>query len=38
MPEPLKSKDKNGAPFTRPAEIEACLGRLERRAAHWLAR
>ena len=29
MPEPLKSKDKNGAPFTRPPEIEACLARLE---------
>jgi hypothetical protein len=29
MPEPLKSKDKHGAPFTRPPEIEACLGRLE---------
>lgn len=29
MPEPLKSKDKNGAPFTRPPEIEACLIRLE---------
>ncbi|OUM03312.1 RNA polymerase sigma factor [Variovorax sp. JS1663] len=29
MPEPLKSKDKNGAPFTRPREIEACLVRLE---------
>ena len=29
MPEPLKSKDKSGAPFTRPPEIEACLGRLE---------
>jgi hypothetical protein len=30
MPEPLKSKDKNGLPFTRPPEIEACLARLER--------
>lgn len=29
MPEPLKSKDKSGAPFTRPPEIEACLGMLE---------
>ena len=29
MPEPLKSKDKHGAPFTRPPEIEACLARLE---------
>lgn len=29
MPEPLKSKDKNGAPFMRPPEIEACLTRLE---------
>ena len=29
MPEPLKSKDKNGAPFTRPPEIEDCLGALE---------
>ena len=25
----MKSKDKNGAPFTRPPEIEACLARLE---------
>lgn len=29
MPEPLKSKDKNGKPYTRPPEIEACLARLE---------
>ncbi len=29
MPKPLKSKDKNGAPFTRPPEIEARLGALE---------
>lgn len=29
MPEPLKSKDKYGASFTRPPEIEASLGRLE---------
>lgn len=29
MPEPLKSKDKHGAPFMRPPEIEACLARLE---------
>lgn len=29
MPELLKSKDKNGAPFIRPPEIEACLIRLE---------
>jgi len=29
MPEPLKSKDKNGAPFTRPPEVEDCLGALE---------
>ena len=29
MPKPLKSKDKNGVPFTRPPEIEACLGALE---------
>jgi hypothetical protein len=29
MPERLKSKDKNGASFTRPQEIEACLIRLE---------
>ena len=29
MPEPLKSKDKNGLPFTRPPEIEVCLARLE---------
>jgi hypothetical protein len=29
MAEPLKSKDKNGVPFTRPPEIEACLARLE---------
>lgn len=29
MPEPLKSKDKHGTPFTRPPEIEACLARLE---------
>lgn len=29
MPEPLKSKDKHGAPFTRPPEIDACLGKLE---------
>ena len=29
MPEPLKSKDKHGLPFTRPPEIEVCLARLE---------
>jgi len=29
MPEPLKSRDKCGAPFNRPPEIEACLARLE---------
>ncbi|MGQ3054124.1 MAG: RNA polymerase sigma factor [Roseateles sp.] len=29
MPEPLKSRDKHGTPFTRPPEIEACLARLE---------
>ncbi len=29
MPEPLKSRDKHEAPFTRPPEIEACLVRLE---------
>ncbi len=29
MPEPLKSKDKLGTPFTRPPEIEAWLARLE---------
>ena len=29
MPEPLKSKDKHGLPFTRPPEIEARLTRLE---------
>jgi len=29
MPEPLKSKDKHGAPFARPPEIEAWLARLE---------
>ena len=29
MPEPLKSKDKNGVPFARPPEIEAWLVRLE---------
>ncbi len=29
MPEPLKSKDKHGEPFTRPPEIEACLATLE---------
>lgn len=29
MPEPLKSKDKHGAPFARPREIEDCLARLE---------
>ena len=29
MPEPLKSKDRHGAPFTRPPEIEACLASLE---------
>ena len=29
MPESLKSKDKHGAPFTRPPEIEASLARLE---------
>ena len=29
MPEPLKSKDKHGMPFTRPPEIEARLARLE---------
>lgn len=29
MPEPLKSKDRHGVPFTRPPEIEACLTRLE---------
>lgn len=29
MPEPLRSKDKNGVPFARPPEIEAWLVRLE---------
>lgn len=29
MPKPLKSEEKNGDPFTRPPEIEACLQRLE---------
>jgi len=29
MPEPLKSKNKDGLPFTRPPEIEVCLRRLE---------
>lgn len=29
MPEPLKSRDKKGVPFTRPPEIEDCLARLE---------
>lgn len=29
MPEPLRTKDKNGVPFARPPEIESCLARLE---------
>ena len=29
MPKPLRSKDKNGEPFARPPEIDACLQRLE---------
>ena len=29
MPKPLISKDKNGEPFARPPEIDACLQRLE---------
>lgn len=29
MPEPLKSRDKNGLPFIRPPEIEVCVARLE---------
>lgn len=29
MPEPLKRKDKNGAPYVRPPEIEAWLVKLE---------
>ncbi|ASK98192.1 sigma-70 region 4 domain-containing protein [Xanthomonas campestris pv. merremiae] len=29
MPEPLKSKDKNGVPFARPPEIDAWLVKLE---------